>query len=104
MTSAEAEEYGIKNDYELQSGPCFRGVLMMRFLQIMGSPEMTFADRVNRVELDYSRGAMLMLILYESLYPTLTPKGWPSCDEVTAVSEHSKDIIRMEATRAFERE
>eukprot|EP00963_Diacronema_lutheri_P010272 scaffold995_cov358-Pavlova_lutheri.AAC.19 len=83
MTSAEAEEYGIKNDYELQSGPCFRGVLMMRFLQIMGSPEMTFADRVNRVELDYSRGAMLMLILYESLYPTLTPKGWPSCDEVT---------------------
>lgn len=80
MTSSMAAAYGIKNDFDKQSGPCFRGVFMMRFLQIMGSPEITFADRINRVKLDYPRGAMLMMILYESLYPKLAPNNWPFCD------------------------
>eukprot|EP00951_Prasinocladus_malaysianus_P036237 scaffold380015_cov37-Prasinocladus_malaysianus.AAC.1 len=55
MTSDEAKDLGIKDDWETDSGPCFRGVLMLRFLQTMGSPKIVFADGIEDDEFTYAR-------------------------------------------------
>jgi hypothetical protein len=83
MTPEEVEESGIQDDWETDSGPCFQGVLILRFLETMGSPKIIFADRIAKdkeLKFTYARGAMLSYIVNQgrNRFP---PKGWPLCPD-----------------------
>jgi len=78
MPPEEAHDIGIRDDFETDSGPCFRGVLMLRFLQTMGSPSIVFSDRIDSNKFAYTRGAMLSYIVTQDQKRI---PGWPYCDK-----------------------
>eukprot|EP00951_Prasinocladus_malaysianus_P037585 scaffold405019_cov47-Prasinocladus_malaysianus.AAC.1 len=80
LLADEARERGIDDDFETDSGPCFQGVLMLRFLQTMGSPYIVFSDRIRDIKFTYAHGAMLSYIMNQDRGSSFKrPKDWPYC-------------------------
>uniref|UniRef100_A0A061SHQ5 Nucleoside diphosphatase n=1 Tax=Tetraselmis sp. GSL018 TaxID=582737 RepID=A0A061SHQ5_9CHLO len=87
MSGEEAHQAGIPDEWETDSGPCFKGVLIMRFLQTIGSPRIVFADRIHAHKFTYARGAMLSFIVEQDRRSHRSrPKGWPQCLSAVATS------------------
>lgn len=83
MSGEDVEKAGIEDAWETDSGPCFQGVLMLRFLQTIGSPRIIFADRIGKEDNDkfnYARGAMLINIVHES-ERRFKVDNWPVCQK-----------------------